>query len=131
MFSSWCNDHGGINGRKIVVDKRDAALTNVKAQMTTSCTEDFVMVGGGAVLDQDGVKTRLDCLMPDISGFVVSPEARGADLLVQPVPNIGDLAAPGRPEVAGEEVPGRPQEVTASSPVTSRPRRSWATRPRR
>jgi ABC-type branched-subunit amino acid transport system substrate-binding protein len=35
--------------------------------------------------------------MPDIAGFVVSPEARGADLVVQPVPNdlktqpIGDL----------------------------------------
>ncbi len=87
VFAGWCNDHGGINGRKIVVDKRDAALTNTKAQMTTSCKEDFVMVGGGAVFDQDGVKTRLECLMPDISGFVVSPEARGADLVVQPVPN--------------------------------------------
>jgi ABC-type branched-subunit amino acid transport system substrate-binding protein len=87
VFSKWCNDRGGINGRKIVVDKRDAALTNTKAQMTTSCGEDFMMVGGGAVFDQDGVRTRLSCLMPDISGFVVSPEARGADLVVQPVPN--------------------------------------------
>ncbi len=87
VFSQWCNDRGGINGRKIVVDKRDAALTQVKAQMATSCSEDFMTVAGGAVLDQDGVKTRLECLMPDISGFVVSPEARGADLVVQPVPN--------------------------------------------
>lgn len=87
VFSKWCNDRGGINGRKIVVDKRDAALTQVKAQMATSCAEDFMTVGGGAVLDQDGVKTRLECLMPDISGFVVSPEARGADLVVQPAPN--------------------------------------------
>jgi ABC-type branched-subunit amino acid transport system substrate-binding protein len=97
VFSKWCNDHGGINGRKIVVDKRDAALTQTKAQMTTSCAEDFMTVGGGAVLDQDGVKTRLGCVMPDIAGFVVSPEARGADLVVQPVPNdlktqpLGDL----------------------------------------
>lgn len=87
VFAAWCNDRGGINGRKIVVDKRDVALTEVKARMTQSCAEDFMMVGGGAVFDQDGVKTRLECLMPDISGFAVSPEARGADLLVQPVPN--------------------------------------------
>jgi ABC-type branched-subunit amino acid transport system substrate-binding protein len=87
VFSKWCNDLGGINGRKIVVDQRDAALTDTKAQMTTSCAQDFMMVGGGAVFDQDGVKTRLECLMPDIAGFVVSPEARGADLVVQPVPN--------------------------------------------
>ncbi len=87
VFTAWCNDRGGINGRKLVVDKRDAALTNTKAQMTASCAEDFMTVGGGAVFDQDGVKTRLECLMPDIAGYAVSPEARGADLLVQPVPN--------------------------------------------
>jgi ABC-type branched-subunit amino acid transport system substrate-binding protein len=87
VFSKWCNDRGGINGRKIAVDKRDAALTQVKAQMTTSCAEDFFMVGGGVVFDETGVNARLDCLLPDIAGYVASPEARGADLLVQPVPN--------------------------------------------
>jgi ABC-type branched-subunit amino acid transport system substrate-binding protein len=87
VFSKWCNDLGGINGRKIVVHDRDAALTNVKAQMSQACNEDFMLVGGGAVFDQDGVKTRLECLIPDVAGYLVSPEARGADLQVQPVPN--------------------------------------------
>ncbi len=87
VFSKWCNDRGGINGRKIVVDQRDAALTNVKARMTESCADDFAMVAGGAVFDQDGVETRLSCLLPDIAGYVVSNKARGADLLVQPLPN--------------------------------------------
>jgi len=87
VFSQWCNDRGGINGRKIVIDERDAALTNVKARMVESCEQDFALVGGGAVFDQDGVETRLQCLLPDISGFVVSPKARGADLVVQPLPN--------------------------------------------
>ena len=86
-FAAWCNDRGGINGRKIVVDKRDAALTNTKARMTESCATDFVMVGGGVVFDQDGVETRLKCLMPDFAGFVVTAQARGADLVVQPLPN--------------------------------------------
>ncbi len=87
VFSKWCNDAGGINGRKIVVDQRDAALTNDKAQMVISCAQDFMVVGGGAVFDQDGVATRLGCLMPEIPGYVVSPQARGADLSVQPLPN--------------------------------------------
>jgi ABC-type branched-subunit amino acid transport system substrate-binding protein len=97
VFSEWCNERGGINGRKIVVHERDSALTNVKAKMTEACAEDFMMVGGGAVFDQDGVTTRLECLMPDIAGYAVSPENRGSDLLVQPVPNsvttipVGDL----------------------------------------
>lgn len=87
VFAAWCNDRGGINGRKISVDKKDAGLVNVKAKMTEACSDDFAMVGGGAVFDQDGVETRLECLLPDISGFVVSIKARGSDLVVQPVPN--------------------------------------------
>jgi ABC-type branched-subunit amino acid transport system substrate-binding protein len=87
VFAAWCNDRGGINGRKITVDKLDAALTNTKVQMTTACANDFMTVGGGTVFDQDGVKTRLECLMPEIAGYAVSPEARGADLIIQPVPN--------------------------------------------
>ena len=97
VFAAWCNDRGGINGRNIVVEKKDSALTQVQAKMTEACASDFMMVGGGAVFDQDGVETRLKCLLPDVAGYAVSPENRGSDLLVQPVPNsveeipIGDL----------------------------------------
>jgi len=97
VFADWCNAAGGINGRKIEIEKQDAALTNVKARMTDACSTDFFEVGGGAVFDQDGVETRLACLLPEVAGYSVSPEARGADLNVQPVPNpiqtfpVGDL----------------------------------------
>jgi hypothetical protein len=92
VFSKWCNERGGINGRRIVVDRRDAALSNVQARMVESCRDDFVMVAGGATFDQDGVETRLKCLLPDFAGFVTSPKARGADLVVQPLPNpLGKL----------------------------------------
>jgi len=87
VFSKWCNDAGGINGRKIVVNQRDAALTNVKAKMTEACASDFMLVGGGVVFDQDGVTTRLSCVMPEIAGYAVSPQQRGSDLLIQPLPN--------------------------------------------
>lgn len=87
VFAEWCNEAGGINGRKIVVNQRDAALFNVKARMTEACAEDFMLVGGGVVFDQDGVETRLTCLMPEIAGYAVSPQQRGSDLLVQPLPN--------------------------------------------
>jgi ABC-type branched-subunit amino acid transport system substrate-binding protein len=97
VFSKWCNDAGGINGRKLVVDERDAALTEYRARIVDSCQQDFFMVGGGAVFDDTGVKDRLECMLPDVAGFVVTPVARGSDLLVQPLPNppgalqIGDL----------------------------------------
>ena len=90
VFAAWCNDNGGINGREIVVHERDAALTEYRARMAESCREDFFMVGGGAVFDDTGQEDRLNCLLPDIAGFVVSAAAKGADLLVQPVPNTVD-----------------------------------------
>jgi hypothetical protein len=45
------------------------------------------MVGGGAVFDDAGQQDRLKCLLPTIAGFVVTPQARAADLTIQPVPN--------------------------------------------
>lgn len=90
VFAAWCNDNGGINGRKIVVHERDAALTEYRARMAEACREDFFMVGGGAVFDDTGQEDRLNCLLPDIAGYVVSAKAKGADLLVQPVPNTVD-----------------------------------------
>jgi ABC-type branched-subunit amino acid transport system substrate-binding protein len=111
VFSQWCNDRGGINGRKIVVDQRDAALFNVKARMVESCAQDFAMVGGGAVFDQDGVETRLQCLLPDISGFVVSAPARGADLVVQPLPNPTDELAMGSLNYLDQKFPAATKKV--------------------
>jgi hypothetical protein len=87
VFAAWCNDAGGINGRKIVVHERDAKLTEYKQRVIESCREDFMMVGGGAVFDDAGQQDRLKCLLPTVAGFVVTPQARGADLTVQPVPN--------------------------------------------
>jgi len=87
VFAAWCNDQGGINGRKLVVDQHDSALFNVRPEMAKACRKDFFLVGGGAVFDQEGVKPRLECVLPAIPGFAVSSEARGADLQVQPIPN--------------------------------------------
>jgi Periplasmic binding protein len=97
VFTKWCNDQGGINGRKIVLDERDTELTNYKARILDSCRDDFLLVGGGAVFDDAGAKDRVACMLPDVSGFVVTPKARDSALLLQPLPNppgalqIGDL----------------------------------------
>jgi hypothetical protein len=86
-FAAWCNEHGGINGREIVIADRDAALTDYNARIIESCAEDFAMVGGGAVLDDADNGGRIACGLPNLPGYVVSAIAREADLQVQPLPN--------------------------------------------
>jgi hypothetical protein len=86
-FTSWCNEHGGILGRKLIVDDLDAALTEYEARITEACTKDFALVGGGAVFDEDPNNARVACGLANIAGYVVSAPARNADLQVQPLPN--------------------------------------------
>jgi hypothetical protein len=85
-FADWCNAAGGINGRKIVIDDRDAALFNAAQQTTTACQSDFMAVGGGMALDQPAVPIRVACGLGQISGYVVS---NAADLAADQVDPSG------------------------------------------
>jgi hypothetical protein len=83
-FAAWCNASGGINGRMIVVDTRDAALFNSGQVTDQACQQDFMSVGGGMALDQPAVPVRVNCGLGQISGFVVSSQAVSAPLQVNP-----------------------------------------------
>lgn len=97
-FTKWCNEAGGIKGRKIVLKKRDAKLTEYQTRMIEACDQgDFMLVGGGGVFDDQGQRERLSCGLPNIAAFVTNPQALDADLVVAPVPNdshtlpVGDM----------------------------------------
>ncbi len=90
VFTSWCNSLGGINGRQIKLDEHDAALFNYEAQMIKACQSDFFLAGGGAVFDDAGQKTRLQCLLPDIPAIQTTPQSIGSDLAVQVNPAFLD-----------------------------------------
>ncbi|MEV0248143.1 ABC transporter substrate-binding protein [Nocardia sp. NPDC050712] len=80
VFTTWCNAAGGINGRKIVTDTRDAKLMEVRQRMLDACREDFALVGGGAALDGLGVKERLSCLLPDFPAQISQQQNVQSDL---------------------------------------------------
>jgi ABC-type branched-subunit amino acid transport system substrate-binding protein len=84
-FTSWCNEAGGINGRKLVSKTRDAKMFEARQRVLESCREDFALVGGGSAFDGTGVKDRLSCLLPDFPGQTVQHEANGSDLQVYPL----------------------------------------------
>ncbi|MCU1484229.1 MAG: ABC-type branched-chain amino acid transport system periplasmic component-like protein, partial [Actinomycetia bacterium] len=71
-FVKWCNDAGGINGRTIVLHKRDAKLFEAAARVIEACQTDFMLVGGGTPLDDATVKPRTDCDMGNIPSYVTS-----------------------------------------------------------
>ena len=86
-FSAWCNEHGGIGGRKVVIDDLDAKLFEYNQRIAEACQQDFALVGGGAVFDAQDNGARVACGLISLPGYVVTPQARVADLQVQPVPN--------------------------------------------
>ncbi len=83
VFTSWCNSLGGINGRQIKLDEHDSALFNYEAQMIKACQSDFFLAGGGAVFDDAGQKTRLQCLLPDVPAIQTTPQSVGSDLAIK------------------------------------------------
>lgn len=97
-FTAWCNEHGGINGRRIDLKLRDAKLFEFQQRVIEACDQgDFFTVGGGAVFDDTGQADRLSCGLPQIAGYLVTGVASASDLSVQPVPNpnyqlpVGDM----------------------------------------
>lgn len=81
VFSQWCNDHGGINGRRIIVSQGDAQLTLYRQAIDQACTSSFALVGGGGAMDDLGQTARLQCLLPDIPAFTASSVASTASLI--------------------------------------------------
>jgi ABC-type branched-subunit amino acid transport system substrate-binding protein len=89
-FAAWCNEHGGINGRELVIADRDAAIVDYNGQVVEGCSEDLAFVGGGAALDDADNGGRVDCGLPNLPAYVVSQTAREGgveELQVQAVPN--------------------------------------------
>jgi ABC-type branched-subunit amino acid transport system substrate-binding protein len=86
-FVGWCNDAGGILGRKLQLDKWDSKLTEVPPRMIQACDADFTLVGNGEALDQGGVAQRVKCQLPEFSGYNVSPQAAAAPMSIEAIPN--------------------------------------------
>lgn len=86
-FVDWCNGEGGINGRKVDLKFRDAALGSYKPVVEAACQDSLSLVGGLAVFDDTGVQTQIDCLLPNVPAAAVSSKQSGADLTFQVLPS--------------------------------------------
>ncbi len=86
-FVGWCNDAGGIAGRKIKLNKRDAKLFEAGPRMVEACQTDFMQVGIGMALDNTAVEPRKACGMPQIAAYTVSQEAGRSDGSIESITN--------------------------------------------
>ena len=109
---AWCNDQGGINGREIVGNYYDAAITNVANAMTQACGEVFMLVGEAWALDSAQEETRVGCGLPAVPTYSVSPEFANGPQTVQPVPNPADIYTAGW---AGQIAELFPEEIKSAS----------------
>src|ERR1700722_10226757 len=84
---AWCDAQGGINGRKLVGDYYDAAVTNIGNVMSQACKNDFMLVGEGFALDGVSEQTRLGCNLAEVPGFTVSSVVANSYETYQASPN--------------------------------------------
>jgi ABC-type branched-subunit amino acid transport system substrate-binding protein len=88
---AWCNDQGGINGRKIEGKYYDAKILDVKNAMTQACTDKvFMLVGQGWSLDSGQEDVRIGCQLATVPTYSVSTAFAHGPGMAQSVPNPGD-----------------------------------------
>jgi len=111
-FTEWCNEQGGINGRQLDLTQYDAKFTEYQTQIEAACTQEFAIVGDGAVQDNQWATTGAECGLINVAGFSVTPERAGNagdDPIevrsVQPVPNPSDQFPAGGIQILKEENP--------------------------
>ena len=105
-FTDWCNAAGGIDGRKIILDKRDSAETDYLPQVEASCTADLAMVGTMGVLDNTGVAAWEKCGIPNFTASTVSEQAANASLMYPSNPLPADQENIGGFPVIFQQYPG-------------------------
>jgi ABC-type branched-subunit amino acid transport system substrate-binding protein len=84
---SWCNEQGGINGRKVVGNYYDAKVTEVTNAMTAACeANNFFMVGEGFVFDTAQEQVRMGCGLPAVPAYGTSAAFSNGRLVYMPEP---------------------------------------------
>jgi ABC-type branched-subunit amino acid transport system substrate-binding protein len=90
-LTAWCNDQGGINGRKIDAKYYDAKILDVKSAITQACADKvFMLVGDAWALDSLQEDVRIECKLPAIPTYSVSTAFAMGPAMIQGVPNPGD-----------------------------------------
>jgi ABC-type branched-subunit amino acid transport system substrate-binding protein len=101
----WCNEQGGINGRKIKGNQYDAAYMQSAKVVQQACKQDFMLVGQGFAMDEAAEQYRVACKLPTVAGFTVGPNAAMGPMKYEAVPYPVDLLNVGGLRIAEKLFP--------------------------
>ncbi|WP_030175353.1 ABC transporter substrate-binding protein [Spirillospora albida] len=88
---AWCNEQGGINGRKIKGNQYDAAYMQSAKVVQEACKQDFMLVGQGFAMDEAAEQYRVGCKLPTVAGFTVGPNSSMGPMKYEAVPYPVDM----------------------------------------
>ncbi|QXC62931.1 ABC transporter substrate-binding protein [Aquihabitans sp. G128] len=87
-FVGFCNEFGGINGRKLELTTIDSKLFNHLEATKEACNDGvFAIVGSGSVTDNSGAQAMVDCKLIEVPAYTVTAAKSLSDRLVAPLPN--------------------------------------------
>ena len=115
-FVDWCNEQGGINGRKIELTKLESKLFDAQQVAIAACESEFMLVGGGAAFDDQVVPERLKCGLPAVPAYNATKVATEAELNFPPLPTPFDVLAAGEAFHLAEEYPEAVKKAGSLAP---------------
>ena len=86
-FVKWCNEAGGINGRKLKLNLHDAKIFDAGPAMVEACQSDFMLIGSGMALDTAAVEPRVACGLTQIAAYTQSKVAGRAEGSIEAAAN--------------------------------------------
>ena len=87
-FVGFCNEFGGIDGRKLELKTIDSKLFQQLEATEEACGAGvFALVGSGSVIDSSGAQAMVDCGLIEVPAYTAMPDKSLSDNLVQPLPN--------------------------------------------
>lgn len=98
-FVRFCNNFGGINGRRLVLRHYDSKILNEGDAMKQACDDDiFALVGSGSVQDDQGAATMVQCGLVEVAGYTATYVKGLSPRVFAPIPNPGTEydAGPGK-----------------------------------
>jgi ABC-type branched-subunit amino acid transport system substrate-binding protein len=104
-FVAYCNDQGGILGRKLELLELDSRISEHRSATEQACNDSFALVGSAAALDSGGAEIGVECGIPDLPAFGAETQHAGAANVYAGVPNPPELLVVGPQLYLEEQAP--------------------------